>query len=41
MLTSNDLKKPAIELVLQAQVVESLSSRISLKEQKTVVPFKQ
>ena len=29
MLTSNDLKKPAIELVLQAQVVESLSSRIA------------
>lgn len=40
-LTSNDLKNPQVQLTLQAQVVESLSSQNILKEQKTVVPFKQ
>lgn len=40
-LTSNDLKNPVIQVTLQAQVVESLSSQNILKEQKTVVPFKQ
>jgi hypothetical protein len=40
-LTSNDLKNPVVNLTLQAQVVESLSSQSLLKEQKQAVPFKQ
>lgn len=41
IILSNDLKNPNLQLTLQAEVVESLSSQNLLKEQKTVIPFKQ
>jgi hypothetical protein len=39
-IVSNDLKTPATQITLQAQVVESLASGNMLKEQKSNVPFK-
>ncbi len=39
-ILSNDLRNPSTSVVLQANIVESLTSQSMLKEQKPAVPFK-